>query len=230
MWENWIYQKCFGGFPSHWIEAVVFGPPSLHNNDTNSNWKTALRNFISIFLLNIFAIQTFITAAPVCTCTCIQVFFFKHLCVSQENNANANSVVLISYLETNLVVLLVWKLYCWGLLDKAISNLQFELGIEPILNMLGFIIWNKLNTLLTPLNHTTGVTWPPRRCNIGDNRVSPMNDKTPSECIILTTVHIKWQNLERHLTELCHDVQSLETLQSTPHFPKKPVSCQYFIE
>jgi len=46
------------------MEAAAFEPLSLRNNGTNARWqrrKTALCNIISIFLLNIFSIQTRVT-------------------------------------------------------------------------------------------------------------------------------------------------------------------------
>jgi len=89
--------------------TCLFALLIVHSNNLK---KTALLHPISILLLHVFSIQTFETRSLVCTC---KRLFPKHQQVSWEINANTNSSVLISYLETNSVASTVWKVRYWGL-------------------------------------------------------------------------------------------------------------------
>jgi len=105
----------------------VFPSSSVHGQ----SWQTGLWNNISIFLLNIFSIQTCVATGLVDTSKRTW-----QTSARKPKNQCKHQQLCVSFLEAYSVASTVWKLCRRGLqvcaLGRAISKPPFELGIGSI--------------------------------------------------------------------------------------------------
>jgi len=100
-----------------YIEADAFGPLSFCNNGTNPHWQRW--NPISIFLLNIFYIQTCVTTGLVCTCKRI---FQTSACSRKPTNQCKHQQLCANFLSRG-------QFCCVGGLESALPRaLSMRIG------------------------------------------------------------------------------------------------------